>query len=151
MGGVLAIDWGDRKSGFATSDALRISLQPLPTFHGPGSGGELLEHVAGLLAERDVATLLVGLPLDLDGGEGPRAAATRAFAARLQARFPGLAVVLHDERLTTKEAEAQLREAGHRGRAARSRKDAWAALVLLQDWIASGEPRGPAEPRPRQS
>ncbi len=149
MGGILAIDWGDRKSGLATADALRISLQPLPTFRGPGDGPQLLEHVAAALAERDVEAILVGLPLDQDGGEGPRAEATRRFAARLQARFPGVRVVLHDERLTTKEAEAQLHEAGHRGRALRERKDAWAALVLLKDWILSGEPGacggGPAQ------
>jgi len=146
MGGVLAIDWGEAKSGFASSDALRLSVQPLSTFRGEGRGAELLEHVARLLAERDVTTILVGLPLDMNGGEGPRASATRAFAASLRARFAELAVVLFDERLTTKEAEARLREAGVRGRAARERKDAWAALVLLQDWISAGEPEGPAAP-----
>lgn len=150
MGGILAIDWGDRKSGLATADALRISLQPLPTFRGPGDGPALLEHLAATLAERDVEAILVGLPLDRDGGEGPRAEATRRFAERLQLRFPDLQVVLHDEHLTTKEAEALLHEAGHHGRALRERKDAWAALVLLQDWILSGEP-GAAGRRPGQS
>jgi putative Holliday junction resolvase len=65
----------------------------------------------------------------------------RRFAARLGARFPGLGLVLWDERLTTKAAEELLREAGFSGRRAKARKDSWSALVLLRDWLESGEPR----------
>ena len=137
---MLAIDHGTRRTGFAASDALRITTTPLEAFHGPGDGSALLEHVAGLLAERDARTLLVGLPLDPAGGDGPRAREVRAFMQHLAARFPGLSVIGHDERLTTKAAEDLLREAGHHGDERRRRKDSWSALVLLRDWIESGEP-----------
>ncbi len=142
MGGVLAIDLGAKKSGFAVADPERIVTQPLDVVRAAEDSAEIVDAVAGLLAERDVSTLLVGLPVHLDGSDGARAAAARAFAARLVERFPGVEVVTYDERLTTKEAEALLRDAGFTGREAKERRDSWSALVLLRDWIESGEPRG---------
>ena len=141
MGGVLAIDLGAKKSGFAVADPQRIVSQPLDVVHAPEHSAELVDAIAALLAERDVTTLLVGLPVHLDGSDSGRARASRTFAARLGERFPEVEVIAYDERLTTKEAEALLREAGFTGREARKRRDSWSALVLLRDWIESGEPR----------
>lgn len=138
-GSVLAIDHGSKRTGFAIADPLRIAVEPLEVWHGPGDGEELLARVAELLEDRTVTTFLVGHPLGT-AGAGPRATAAGALARRLRARFPDVAVVLHDERLTTKEAEDLLREAGFHGRARRERRDSWSALVLLRDWIACGEP-----------
>ncbi len=140
MGGVLAIDYGERKTGFAVTDAERILLQPLERVRLPGDGTALLDHVAGLLAERTIGLLLVGWPLLMSGEPGERVQAVRAFVGRLRARFPTLAIVTHDERLTTKEAESRLFEQGYRGREIAARKDSWSALVLLEDWVRSGEP-----------
>lgn len=138
-GAVLALDLGEKKTGFAVADATRVAVHALETARL--SGPDLLEHVAELLGERDVATLLVGLPLHMDGTRGPRAAAVEAFASELRARFPAVEVVTFDERLTTKEAEDLLRRSGFRGKDAKARRDSWSALVLLRDWIESGEPR----------
>jgi putative Holliday junction resolvase len=137
VGGVLAIDHGDRKCGFASTDALGIAREPLGVLRHEGREEVLFAHLERLLAERDVTTLLVGLPLDMDGREGERARLVRAFAARLRARFPALEVVEWDERLTSKEAESRLRERGRRGRAIRAERDSWSALVLLEDWLRS--------------
>jgi len=84
-GAVIAIDHGTKKTGFAVADALRITTEPLEPFRGPGDSEGLLDHIAGLLAERDVSTLLVGLPRLASGDEGPRAAGVRAFSAKLAA------------------------------------------------------------------
>ena len=140
MGGVLAIDYGERKTGFASTDALRITLQPLTAVRADGSGEELLDHVAQLLAERDVSVLLVGLPLHMDGEESERSRATRVFAEHLRARFPDVAVLLHDERLTTKEAESRLREEGPARDGDRREQGQLERPVLLEDWVRSGEP-----------
>lgn len=140
-GGVLAIDHGTKRTGFAASDALRLGVFALDTFHGDGAGDALLAHVAKLLDERTIATFLVGFPYDTDGKEGGRALDVRAFCVRLQARFGGVEIVHYDERLTTKAAEDMLREAGHHGQDRKARRDSWSALVLLRDWIDSGEPR----------
>ena len=141
MGGVLAIDVGTKKTGFAVSDRLRIITQPLDFLGAGEDAPELLDQIAGLLAERDVATALVGLPRNMDGSEGGRAEAIRSFVGRLSVRFPELEILTWDERLTTKAAEELLREAGYSGREAKGRKDSWSALVLLRDWMESGEPR----------
>lgn len=138
-GAVLAIDHGTKRTGFAVVDPLRIAAKPLETVALVGDA--LLAHVAKLCDERTVAVFLVGLPLDAQGKDGGRAAEVRAFAASLAARFPAIEVVFHDERLTSKEADLRLVEAGHTGRDRKERRDAWAALVLLQDWLESGEPR----------
>ena len=75
------------------------------------------------------------------GGEaGERAEAVQAFVRRLRERFPELEVRWYDERLTTKEAESRLREQGVGRRKIAAQKDSWSALVLLEDWVLSGEP-----------
>jgi len=134
-GSVLAIDHGSRRTGFAATDPLRIATRPLESWSGPGDSTALLERVAKLAAEREVATIVVGLPLNMDGSEGPRAAAVRAFLARLSERLPGVEIVAQDERLTTKEAEDLLREAGYDRDELRARRDSWSALVILRDWL----------------
>jgi putative holliday junction resolvase len=136
-GGVLAIDPGDKKCGFATSDALGLVNTPLAALRHEGREEELFRHIETLLGERDIATLVVGLPLNLDGSAGERALLTRGLVARLQQRFPALDVQEWDERLTTKEAESRLRELGRKGRAIRAERDSWSALVLLEDWLHS--------------
>ena len=136
-GGTLALDHGDKRTGFAYADALGITATPLETFRGPGDSADLIERVAELCAERDVERLLVGLPLHADGSESPRCAVVRAFAERLRARFPALDLVLIDEHLSSKAAEDLLREAGVRARESRALRDSWSALVLLRDWLAS--------------
>lgn len=140
-GGVLAIDHGTKRTGFAVVDALRLGTFALDPFRGDGSGEALLAHVASLCKGRTIATFLVGFPYNMDGTEGGRAAEVRSFAAKLRAQFPGMEVIAYDERLTTKAAEELLAEAGHRGDDRKARRDSFSALVLLRDWLESGEPR----------
>ncbi len=140
MGSVIAIDPGAKHTGFAVADALRISVEPLDTFHGDGDSDAMLDHVQKLVDERTVAAILVGLPLHQDRKESERSIAARALADRLRARFPKLRVILRDEHLTTKEAEMRLHEAGYRGQELRDLSDAWAAKILLEEWIRTGEP-----------
>jgi putative Holliday junction resolvase len=140
-GGVLAIDHGTKRTGFAVTDALRLAVFALDPFRGDGASTDLVEHVAGVCAERTIGVFLVGFPYDAKGQEGGRALDVRAFTERLRARFPAIEIVLYDERLTTKAAEDLLRESGLHGAERKARRDSWSALVLLRDWIDSGEPR----------
>ncbi len=139
--GVLAIDPGVNKSGFAFADRLRIVTRALDPTRSDGDDERLADHIQSLVEERDVSTLLVGLPLTMGGEETGQAERVRVLIALLHTRFPKLEIVAYDERLTTKEAESRLREHGYSGREIRTRKDSWAALVLLEDWLRSGEPR----------
>lgn len=140
--GVLAVDHGSKKSGFAASDPLRIATRALGVFRGAGDGPELVEYTARLVQEHDADTLVVGWPVHADGTEGARCEQVRRFVTRLRERLPGVRLVLHAEHLTTREAEGLMAERGLSRRAAREARDAWAALVLLRDWIESGEPGG---------
>ena len=140
-GSVIAIDHGSRRTGFCVTDPLRVSSTCLETWHGAGDDPDLLEHLARFVDERDVEAFVVGLPLNMDGSEGPRAADVRAFARSLAQRFPSIPVLFQDERLTTKEAEHWMRDAGVPDR--RASRDAYSAMVILRDWIAAGEPDGP--------
>jgi putative Holliday junction resolvase len=138
--GVLAIDPGTKKFGFAYADRLRIVKRALDPLRTEGDEALLFKHVATLIDERDVATILVGMPLHLSGEASEQGVLVQALVERIRARFPEQRVSTYDERLTTKEAESRLRDLGYSGREIRTRKDSWAALVLLEDWVLSGEP-----------
>jgi putative Holliday junction resolvase len=102
--------------------------------------------VADLVAEHDASLVVVGEPISLDGTRGERATHAANFAAALRA-FVEVPVVLHDERLSTVEAERALRAAGVSGRRRRRVIDASAAQVVLQAWLDAqrggiGSPRG---------
>jgi putative Holliday junction resolvase len=133
-GRVLALDLGQSTIGLALSDSLGITAQPLEPLRRVGPRKDL-RRLARLIDERDVRTLVVGLPLTLSGEEGDAAQGARAFAEELQRRFPRLAVELWDERLTTVEAERVLIAADVR-RAKRKRVvDTMAALLILQGYL----------------
>ena len=134
----LAIDHGERRCGFAVVDPLRLSVTPLAAWTDAANGPKLLDHIARLLEERDVDTFVIGLPCNMDGSEGPRAAEVRAFAQRLGDRFPRVRAAFVDERLTTKAAEDLLRDAGIPPRQRKAHKDSFSALVLLREWVESG-------------
>lgn len=139
--GALAVDHGTKRTGFAAADATRIIVTPLETVKG--GDAEALDEIARIGEDRDVATLVVGYPLHMDGRRGDRVAEVDAFIDKVRERFPDLAIVRQDERLTTREAEERLREAGYHGPERKARRDSWSAMVLLEDWIRAGEP-GPA-------
>lgn len=141
MPSVLALDFGTRRCGFAVADALRLSLQPLSVLEAAGDSPACLAHLDRLLTEREVDTLLVGLPRHMDGRESELAPRVRALIAALGQRYPRLRCLAVDERLSSKEAEELLREEGLRGPKARALRDSYSALVLLRDWVAAGEPR----------
>ena len=138
--GALAIDHGSKRTGFAAVDALRVAPAPLETV--TGGDAEALNAMERLLGERDVTHVIVGYPLNMDGSRGGRAAEVDRFVERMRERFPELTVRLQDERLSTKEAEERLADAGYFGADRKARRDSWSALVLLEDWIREGEPEG---------
>lgn len=89
------------------------------------------------LAKREmVETVVLGLPLRMDGSEGTAAAKARALAERLRALLPSTTrLVFVDERLTTVQAQEHLRAAGKKGRAQKPLIDQAAAVIILQDWL----------------
>ena len=141
-GRAVALDLGTRRIGVAASDPGGVLASPRTTVER--SGDLALDHrrIAALVADEEATTVVVGLPLSLDGSIGPAARAVLDEVVDLAAvlRVP---VVTHDERFTTVTAHEQLRAAGMGGRRRRSVVDQQAATVLLQDWLDAQRPGDP--------
>jgi putative Holliday junction resolvase len=131
---VLGLDLGCKRIGVAVSDADEVLASPFGTLARSGDRRRDHRAIAALVAEEEAGCVVVGLPLSLDGTDGPAAEAARAEVDELAA---GLAVpvVLHDERLTTVEAHRRLAEQGLDERARRKVVDQVAAAVMLQAWL----------------
>lgn len=137
----LGIDLGDRRIGVAVSSGSVAS--PIDTVER--SGDRALDHrrLLEIAAEWEVDTLVVGLPLSLDGTEGPAARAVRAEIDELAATTL-LTIVPYDERLTSVTANRLLREGEVPGRSQRKVVDRLAAAVMLQAWL-DGLDRRPSD------
>jgi putative Holliday junction resolvase len=131
-GRVLGLDLGDVRIGVAISDPEHRFAVPLGTVR-TGAPGDL-KAIADLVREHAVALVVVGHPLLLSGEVGTRARHAEAFADALRSSL-GVEVVLHDERLSTLEADRALREAGAPGRRRRKAVDRSAAAVILQSFL----------------
>ncbi|HEY1956827.1 MAG TPA: Holliday junction resolvase RuvX [Polyangiaceae bacterium] len=135
-----ALDYGEARVGVAVDDELGALAHPrgaLAAHPEPVLFAELVK----MARESSVRRFVVGLPLDMKGGEGDSARKARAFAQRL-ADATGVDVELWDERLTTTEARRSLASAGLRertkkknGRSIRAHVDEAAAVALLQSWL----------------
>ncbi|MBA2283502.1 MAG: Holliday junction resolvase RuvX [Acidimicrobiia bacterium] len=132
----LALDLGTRRIGVAVSDAGGVLATPRTTVMRSRDRTRDHATIAALVAEEEAAVVVVGLPLSLDGGIGPAAAATLEEVEQLAAVLP-VPVVTHDERFTTVTAHDQLRAAGLDGRRRAAVVDQQAAAVLLQSWLDS--------------
>ena len=134
-GRVLALDPGTRRVGVAVSDPLGITAQPHSVLDAEDP--DLMGQIARLGADLGVERIVVGLPVSLNGTEGPAAATARTFAAAV-AGATGLPVDLADERFTSVSAERVLVAAGLSGRRRRAVRDRVAAAVLLQAYLDGG-------------
>jgi putative Holliday junction resolvase len=124
----------------ATSDAGRVLASPRTVLVRQGRD-RAADHraILALAREDEATTIVVGLPLSLDGSLGPAAQGVLAEveAIRAAAEADGIAVVVHDERLTTVTAQQALIEARMRREARRRVVDKVAAAVMLQSWLDS--------------
>jgi len=135
QGRVLAIDMGSKRVGLALSDESRLSVRTLPAL--PRSPWKrLLTSLKGLCEEFDVRMIVMGLPLRLDGGEGDTAQEVRRLARNLELSLK-IPLSLQDERLTSKAAEASLREKGFDSRKISENVDSEAAAIILNDYLSS--------------
>ena len=130
---IMAIDYGDERIGLAVSDALGLLCGDAWTMN-EWNMERASQRIAEEAARREVGTLVLGLPKNMDGSEGPRAEKSRAFAALLE-RDSGLPVVLWDERRSSIEAHAILHAAGKKEKVHRKTVDAVAASLILQGYL----------------
>lgn len=138
MTSLLAIDVGTKRIGVAGTDALGMMVQPIEVITRRTTDQDLAR-ICELVRERDVATIVVGLPLRGEGEVGIQAQKVRAFIAQLQAALTrnGLSTPIAewDESMTTHDAEEKLREAGIRRVRRVQMIDAMAAVMILESYL----------------
>jgi len=132
---VAALDLGRRRIGVAVTDAAAMGAHPIGVVERRSMKRDL-EAIAAMLRDREVTTFVIGLPLNMDGTEGPAARVARLFADRLAAEFK-VQVEMFDERLTSFEAEERLKGMPVRKGARKPTIDAIAATVILEGWMQS--------------
>ena len=134
-GRVLGLDYGSRRIGVAVSDPLGLTVQPLRSIRREGDRKDVAA-IGHLAAELGVTSVVLGLPLLLNGDEGPAAVRARAFGERLSAET-SLPVTMWDERLTTAQSERHLIASGVRREERKEIRDSLSALFLLQSALES--------------
>lgn len=129
---IIALDVGDARIGVAVSDEKRLIASPVDVIHRVGFGPDV-KKVLAFCQQYDTNLILSGLPLNLNGTEGPQAGKVRLFCQQLEKA--GLEVYYQDERLTTVTAENALLEDNMHRAQRRQTVDKVAAAVILQQYL----------------
>lgn len=130
---ILAVDYGDARTGVAVCDKLEIMASPVCVI-AERNQDALLSKLAAIVQERGAELVVVGLPRNMDGSVGFRGEACIAFAERLRGQISA-PVELWDERLTTVSAHTLLNETGTRGAKRKKIIDAVAATMILEGFL----------------
>lgn len=131
---IMGVDYGDARTGIAISDLLCSIVGSTTVIHSRRME-KTLEEIVKLVKTQDVGELVVGLPRNMDGSEGPRAELCREFAAKLE-EATGLKVTMWDERRTTVEAHNILSAHNYHGKKRKDTVDAVAASLILEGYLA---------------
>ena len=131
---IMAVDFGDARTGIAVSDLLCSIVGTTTVIHSRNKE-KTAEQIRQLAAEKEVGQIVVGLPKNMDGTEGPRAELCREFAKLLE-EVTGLPVAHWDERRTTVEAHNILSDHNYHGKKRKNTVDAVAASLILEGYLA---------------
>jgi putative Holliday junction resolvase len=137
---ILAVDLGTKNIGTAVSDALGIAVRPVETIKRSSTKRDL-ERLRDLAERLSAEAVVVGLPLRMDGSVGDAARGALEFASRLRGEV-SVPVLTQDERLTSYEAESEMRRMGLSRDQRRARSDQFAAVIILRDYLSALETAG---------
>ncbi len=132
-GRILAIDPGTKRCGIAICDELRLTTRPLPRLERT-SWKKLLSNIKHIVAEYDAKALVIGLPLESDGGESEMSTEARSMADRFTLSLD-IPIFLQDERVTSYEAHSRLWQKGKTPSESRDLVDSEAASIILADFL----------------
>lgn len=142
---LLGIDLGDKRTGLALAEVELGIVSPVKTIEVPlRRMNDLIGAIDEARRELGPDAVVVGLPLNMDGSEGPAAKRVREFASALGDRMAGTPIHLYDERLTSVDADEKMAGSGLTHKQKKARRDALAACAILRDYMASmgGDPVG---------
>lgn len=130
---IMGIDYGDARTGVAMSDLL-CSIVGATAVVPSRNTEKAIADIVRMAKENEVGTIVVGLPRNMDGSEGPRAELCREFADKLGAATE-LKIVMWDERRTTVEAHNILSQHNYHGQKRKNTVDAVAASLILEGYL----------------
>ena len=146
----LALDLGDRRTGLALGDSLTNIVSPIGTIN-VAKGPALLDALKKVLEENAPDEIVIGLPLNMDESEGAASKAVREFALQI-AQLTNKPIHLHDERLTTFEADSRMAQSGRTHAEKKALRDSLAAAAILEDYLrARSERHSQSEESPNDS
>lgn len=131
---IMAIDYGDARTGIAISDLLCSLTGSTRVIHGRMQD-KLIASIVEITRGSDIGQIVVGLPRNMDGSEGARAELCRQFAEKL-GEATGLPIKMWDERWTTVEAHRILSDHNYHGKKRKDTVDAVAASLILEGYLA---------------
>lgn len=130
---ILSVDYGDVRTGIAVCDKLELMASPVTVIKAR-EDSFLASQIAKIAQEKQAEKIVLGLPKNMDGSEGFRAEACRAFGALLS-EAANLPVEFQDERLTTVSAHQMLNATDTRGKKRKAIVDAVSAVIILEDYL----------------
>ena len=130
----MGVDYGDARTGIAVSDLLCSIVGSTTVIHSRRAD-KTVAQICEIVQKQEIGEIVVGLPKNMDGSEGPRAALCREFAQQLR-EATGLPVTMWDERRTTVEAHNILSEHNYHGKKRKETVDAVAASLILEGYLA---------------
>ena len=131
---IMAVDYGDARTGLAVCDRTEFLASPIGTIE-ERNAPVLAMKVAHMAEQYEVGEIVVGLPVNMNGSEGPRAQKCRAFADTVS-NLTEIPVVMWDERSTTVSAHNILNETNVRGKKRKNVVDTVAATLILESYLA---------------
>jgi putative holliday junction resolvase len=135
MGRILALDYGKKRTGVAVTDPLKIIASGLETLETP----KLMSFLKSYVSAEPVDSIVLGMPLGLDGKDTDSTVAVRKFFELLKNTFPEIKIYLHDERFTSKMAVRVMIDAGmkKKDRQEKGNVDKISAVIILQSFLNS--------------
>ena len=132
---ILGIDYGDSRVGVAVSDPLGITAQGLETIHHKGNDKVVLKRLEEIIQEKQISTIVIGIPYHMNGTESDRVQITRRFIHKLKCKFPKVAIEEIDERLTTVAAHKTMNDLEVKKDKKRGIVDTISAIYILEMYM----------------
>lgn len=139
MARILAIDYGAKRVGLATTDPMQIIATPLDTVHSK----DLIEYIRKYLLQEAVEAFVVGMPKRLDSTDTNATAGAKGCVTLLRKHFPQIPVHLHDERFTSRMAQQAILSGGAKKKDRQNKElvDRVSAAIILQSYLESKQIR----------
>lgn len=131
----LGVDYGDARVGTAITDALGITAQGLETIEHNGNDRILLKKIDEILSIYEVSTIVVGMPLNMNGSETARVEKTKQFIHKLKCKYNKIKIETVDERLTTVQAHKTMNDLGIKSKNKKKIVDTLSAVYILETYI----------------